>query len=594
MKKIALVTFLFLMFMEGAYSQPISPQNTLYNIRYHHDLLYTRIVLHMDASPFYRVDSFPHSKSMVISLSEVVLSKKLLEYPTSLPLIQEERDRKERGGQLSLLEKIEVKQLASDTVTILMTFSNPSQYKTLILQNPARLIIDVTPILEELPPLGEKAITPFPHIVPTTPPMNEPSNSQTVSVPTENLLPAEKNQTALSKAFSTKFQILNYVTQMELADQNIFNPNNRLIQFPKAQLDIDLRPTFRLQSHAISLLVKPQLIVNTKWPTQSLGEASKTDNDAFINEWHAQWEFSPSLIGVYGREVLLWGPSYLFSPSNPFFDENGQSNPKRELRGKDFLRVISIPNSSWAFSFISNREDDSKLAHMLKIDYTGQSYALGLNLSKSEGHRLRFGDYGQVTVSDAMLLYTEGSLSHGTKALYPRQTATPVGWEMAGIKKQTDRYFFTELVGGSYTLGNGMTLSVEYVHNQEGYSDAEAKQYDQLGREVSEIFLAQDERLALAASVLGSASSPGLRLLRRNYLFFQVLQTDIHNKIDLTLRYTHNLDDQSWVLVPVIEWNQNDWIQIFALGTVQGGHPTTEFGRFIKYQAVVGTKLFIW
>lgn len=411
----------------------------------------------------------------------------------------------------------------------------------------------------------------------------------------------ENWKTELSAGFSTKFHVLGYVTQTEPEDESHFNPKNQLIQFPKTQLDINLRPDFNLRFHTLSLLVKPRLMVNTQWSTPSDKEEAEPNEDVFINEWRVQWEFSPSLIGSYGREVLLWGPSYLFSPSNPFFLENGQSNPMKELAGTEILRFVSIPNFSWTFSFISNlglgreeRETNFKPIHALKIDYTGQTYALSFNLSKSEGSRFRFGDYGQITVAEAGLLYTEGVFGPGTDALYPWQTGSPVGWEMAATKKETNQYFFAELIGGSYTVKNGPTLSLEYAYNHEGYSDIEAEQYNQLGREVSEIFLAKDARSGLAASVLGSGSSPGLRLLRRNYIFFQVFQTNIYDAIDLTLRYTHNLDDESWMFVPVVEWNLNDWIQIFALGTIQVGSPTTEFGRFIKYQAITGTKLFIW
>jgi hypothetical protein len=42
----------------------------------------------------------------------------------------------------------------------------------------------------------------------------------------------------------------------------------------------------------------------------------------------------------YGRENLQWGPSYLFSPSNPFFHDNGRSNPKKEIPGMDFARLV--------------------------------------------------------------------------------------------------------------------------------------------------------------------------------------------------------------------------------------------------------------
>ena len=61
-----------------------------------------------------------------------------------------------------------------------------------------------------------------------------------------------------------------------------------------------------------------------------------------------------NLFVSYGRENLQWGPSFLFSPSNPFFQDNGRRNTYLEVPGMDFGRLVFIPASAWAISFIAN------------------------------------------------------------------------------------------------------------------------------------------------------------------------------------------------------------------------------------------------
>ena len=47
---------------------------------------------------------------------------------------------------------------------------------------------------------------------------------------------------------------------------------------------------------------------------------------------------------------------YLFSPSNPFFQDNGRRNTFLEVPGMDFGRLVWIPAAAWSFSFIANTD----------------------------------------------------------------------------------------------------------------------------------------------------------------------------------------------------------------------------------------------
>jgi len=78
---------------------------------------------------------------------------------------------------------------------------------------------------------------------------------------------------------------------------------------------------------------------------------------------------------------LQWGPSFIYSPSNPFFSDNGRSNPFMEVPGMDFVRLIVIPHSIWTISFIVNTDegrntllgtDPFKTSVAAKIDFTGR------------------------------------------------------------------------------------------------------------------------------------------------------------------------------------------------------------------------------
>jgi hypothetical protein len=405
----------------------------------------------------------------------------------------------------------------------------------------------------------------------------------------------------LKQGFSLDASVLAFATQQNVAEESLLNPQNQLAPLPTSQFDLQLRPDLRLDFRLLRIKAKPRLHLNRSWP-EGVGEGdSEGTREAFFNEWLVQFGYQETFFGSYGREVLLWGPAMFLSPSNPFFFDNGRSNPYRELGGTDFLQLAYIPGSRWSLFYIRNTERgrgeerrvDFKPIDAVKVDFTQEASAFSVIASKRRGDRLRLGGYGQVTASDALLFYGETVLGLGGEGLYPRRVSNPVGWEMRPEKTDSDKIFHTTLIGGAYTFEAGPTLTLEYVHNREGYDDREAQAHHALGREVSPVFLAGTPASPLAASVLSRAIDPNLRLLRRNYLFMQVLQNDIARVLDLNFRYTHNLDDGSGFFVFLASRDIGDRSQLFGLAAINKGDPESEFGQILDVQAILGIKVII-
>ena len=90
------------------------------------------------------------------------------------------------------------------------------------------------------------------------------------------------------------------------------------------------------------------------WPKDHGELYWDVEDEWFVDQWLARMSLSLNFYGSYGRENLQWGPSYLFSPSNPFFTANFKTNPLNELPGLDFARIIWMLNPTWSFSLIAN------------------------------------------------------------------------------------------------------------------------------------------------------------------------------------------------------------------------------------------------
>ncbi len=380
------------------------------------------------------------------------------------------------------------------------------------------------------------------------------------------------------------------------------NPNNDFLKLPRYTAEFELRPDAQLHFERFDFSVKPRLVAAwSKWDDGTMDGESDTDSESFINEWLARIRLVNGLFASYGRENLQWGPSFLVSPSNPFFRYNGRSNPIREVPGMDFGRLVYVPSWSWSLSFIANEDEgrndfqfrngEFKKTYALKLDYTGAERYASLILSDREADRVRLGGYAGITATDALLLYAEGEVSQGTDALYPTSADNPLGGVMAPVKDEDTDLFGALLLGGSYTFEWGPIATLEYLYNGPGYDDKQADAYFELRDAAGAAFESNGPFRGLGASILSQTVDPGLRFLRQHYVMVQVLENDIRDVLNLTFRWTQNIDDGSGQLLFWGEYFLGDHLKLFSFGFANSGSKDTEFGSILEHQLMMGAEV---
>jgi hypothetical protein len=424
------------------------------------------------------------------------------------------------------------------------------------------------------------------------------SMAQEASSVMEKMNKAESPQLwdELSEGFEYPLRFLAFGTCQKVADSSQ-NPNNDLFQISRYSTKFEIRPDLRLTFRRLDLSAKPRM--NLEWNAWEDGVKdgdTDWDDDWFVNEWLTRIQVTENLFVSYGRENLQWGPCYLFSPSNPFFRDNGRSNPKQEVPGMDFARLVWLPAMSWTISFIANIDEGRQeyrffefdKIYAVKLDYSGQEAYASMILSHQESDRNRLGAFGGWTVTDALLIYGEGTISRGTNALYPVKANNPFGASMEEVDDQDLSLKGTFLAGGSYTLEVGPTLTVEYVYNGTGYSDGEADLYYQLRQAAADAYSLSGPIGDLSRLTLSRTADPKLRFLRRNYIMTQYQQNDIRDVLNLTFRWTRNIDDGSGQFIAIVEYYLGEHIQLFSIGSVNSGSEDTEFGTILDYQWMIG------
>ena len=250
--------------------------------------------------------------------------------------------------------------------------------------------------------------------------------------------------------FDSRFNAVAFGVIQELEDNSKLNLDNRL-GLPQYRAEINLRPDFSLNTENFEVGFKPRINVQYNKLTEGIiGEKSDTDTDAFVNEWLLRYKLNPKLFISYGRENLQWGPSSLISASSPFNDNNGRDNPRLEISGQDYAKAIWIPSNRLSISLIANVDEGRRKTsnnfnktYAAKIDYTGDEFYASIIPSYKEGENERLGWFMNKSVTDALLLHAEGSV----------------------LGRERNRSL---LIGGSYTLKDGGTVSLELLNQQAG------------------------------------------------------------------------------------------------------------------------------
>ncbi|MEJ2066678.1 MAG: hypothetical protein P8Y09_01670 [Deltaproteobacteria bacterium] len=181
-------------------------------------------------------------------------------------------------------------------------------------------------------------------------------------------------------------------------------------------------------------------------------------------------------------------------------------------------------------------------------------------------------------------------ITQGNEALYPRFDSSPFGASMRPFHRDDDAIKPVILIGGSYTFATNGTVTLEYTYYGPGYSDSEADTYYSLRRKAANVIDLGGGISGLAQMTLGQTASTGLRFLRKNYAMIQYTRTNIKNKIDLTARWTQNLDDGSGQFTGLVTYYLGRHLELFSVGTVMEGRKDSEFGSLMDYQLMTGVK----
>lgn len=327
---------------------------------------------------------------------------------------------------------------------------------------------------------------------------------------------------------------------------------------PENVIQNDLRVDLAWARGPVRINLKPR--ADLFWQSWSSGPRSGEDEasgNLYFYEWSGRLSLGKMLQAEYGLLNLQWGPSFLLSPSNPFDQRNGESNPKLELPpAMDYGLLTWFPGQAWTVTLIANVDKGRKRypqefyrTYALKADHVFRdgyasviaSYRDESSRSSAASARTRVGYYAGYNLTDRLLGYLEGSSS----------------------EKDSEN-----LVGFSYTTDLGPTLVAEYFHNSSGSS-----------ADIRQLLLRPDEVDWREA------------LLRKNYLLLQAYQRNIRGVFDYVVRWVTSPDDHSHSANVQLDLGVSDMVTLFTVATVNLGDAEDELSAARDYQVMAGLEV---
>ncbi|MEI8362487.1 MAG: hypothetical protein WCG35_04620 [Betaproteobacteria bacterium] len=367
--------------------------------------------------------------------------------------------------------------------------------------------------------------------------------------------------------------IYSYASIMRLQSDSIVNPSNQFARLEQNNENLEARLNLKAENETFLIKARPIIILKKSYNSFS----HDSHHEAYLSQWQVRMRANDSISLDAGRVLLNWGAAQFRSPSSPFYFDNGRSNPMLELSGVDVVKVTLATDKHGSAQvgyvvdsgYQSPQPDPWRNSWLFKVDRHGDRWAAGVAIVKPQVRSDFFGVNGQISINDALMLYTEMSSATQSNVLNsPANVTLPFSVSSESSRKST------ELIGASYTFENGQSFMAEYLHEGQGYTPAEERAY----------FLRAVNQPAMA---LGLAP----RLLGRDYLYFVLQSNQLESKRYWRVMMTHSMTDHSNEISGYGEALVYKQVSAFAIGVLHGKNAQQEFSSLFENSITLGLKI---
>lgn len=256
----------------------------------------------------------------------------------------------------------------------------------------------------------------------------------------------------------------------------------------------------------------------------------------FVNQAYLDYSLTQDSLLRIGRQKISWGSGMAWNPTNYIgADKNradlttgfpGVDAIDYELSRGDFLVILALkPMKAW-----------NDWGKALKLGWTVPRCDLALSLFQ-QGASNAFGADVAATLGENTV-YSELALRTGSQ-FYVAGNGEPLSLQT----RPANRYYLHGVLGMNRIFMDNLMMQLEYYYNEEGWGIPEEEAYFNYAAEHS------GERTSLSAQKANLFGELG-----RNYLYLLIRKTGITEDLSLTGNGLWNIEDHSYQLTPVLEY----------------------------------------
>ena len=283
---------------------------------------------------------------------------------------------------------------------------------------------------------------------------------------------------------------------------------------------------------------------------------------------------------VVGKKILKWGTD----PSDRLSRNDGRNLVSlTAFFGKTSVTAVYLNDARYANSSLEWGKNELALR--------AYSFLAGFDISLvghyREGDRLELGVNSSYVIGDNLELHGEILGKRGSSELFhPIITSDNAerifdSYPYVPLYADSRQIFLKTLIGGQYTLDNGVNIALEYYHNEEGLSAQEWKRWMNFVKfqdavQSGAVPVSPDLIVPSRMNLLWSLLTLSPRGTMRDYLFARGAYSD--NTWGCEVIFFMNANDRSIVAIPTLTWKASVSLSLYLRYTAYAGRGGSEFG----------------
>ena len=283
-----------------------------------------------------------------------------------------------------------------------------------------------------------------------------------------------------------------------------------------------------------------------------------------INQAYLDLQLTDNSLLRLGRQKISWGTGFAWNPTNYIGADKNRADLTTVYPGVDALNY----QLAWGESSLNLllKPDDkqgelSEWGRAAKLMFRLFHSDLSLSVYQ-QGTANGYGADLAATLGD-YTVYTELAAKTG-KIFYINEAGTL-------MHRTENRHYLHGIIGVLRNFSNNWTIQMEYYHNQEGWTEAEAQNYY--------IYLA-------GGKTVPDEPAKFFADQRRNYLFAMARKGELVDDVALTISGFWNTDDGSWMLTPMLDYRFGQNAKTAVMINYCGGEDASEFGSLFDFQII--------